>query len=366
MVGKSQLLILVLVFFSLFGMVMYYEREQRAILEKRLASIENRLGGAKKLSCNESETVKKVRQSVVRIIGGEAEGSGFVITQLGYIVTNFHVIEFEPSPKVVFPDNTFETAEIVLADKDVDIAFLSVNKKMPSLSFGDPEDLQPAETLLALGYPLGGNLVGEASVTKSSLSGRRRDKFYDIDYLQIDGTFKGGVSGGPMVNVCGEVVGMNTAGTSGLGLAIASNTIRSKMLDILFNEDPLKDVAKITFEPNKSALDAVQSFYNYIKIKRMDKAFELFSDNIKKDTNYKEWQESYKNTLDTSILSIEEDEKEGKSIIKVKLSSKDLVEDEILYKYYEGTWEVRKVNDKWVLWLPIIQEVEDPDFLWFY
>lgn len=91
-------------------------------LSKRLERIETRFGGQEKIGCNEKDSIEKVRQSVVRIIGGESEGSGFAIKDGGIILTNFHVIEFEPSPKVILPDNTFQTAEILMADKNVDLA----------------------------------------------------------------------------------------------------------------------------------------------------------------------------------------------------------------------------------------------------
>src|SRR3990167_9585922 len=78
-------------------------------LSDRIQKIENKLGGPGKIACTEKETVEKVRRSVVRVVGGESEGSGFVIQKNGLILTNFHVIESEPNPKVILPNNTFET-----------------------------------------------------------------------------------------------------------------------------------------------------------------------------------------------------------------------------------------------------------------
>lgn len=106
-------------------------------LSKRLEKIETRLGGPTKIGCNEKDSIEKMRQSVVRIIGGESEGSGFAIKDGGIILTNFHVIEFEPSPKVVLPDNSFETAEILMADKNADLATIKINKNLPVISWGN-------------------------------------------------------------------------------------------------------------------------------------------------------------------------------------------------------------------------------------
>ncbi|MDP3726725.1 MAG: trypsin-like peptidase domain-containing protein [bacterium] len=355
-----NLLLLMLLFTAV-----YYGNNQLETLRQRLETIENKLGGQKKISCNEKDSIEKVRQSVVRIIGGESEGSGFAIKSGGIILTNFHVIEFEPSPKVVLPDNSFDTAEILMADKNADLAIIKINKELPVISWGDPKELNPAEELLAIGFPLGGQLVGEASVNKGSLSGRRRSKDVGVEYLQTDTTLTPGVSGGPMINICGEVVGINTAGLSGLGLAISSDSIKQKWLEMTTSDNSLKDIKKITFDDTESADFAVATFYNYLKVRKLEKAFEILSDNFKKGHGFDYWKQGYAPLLDTTVIKIEED-KDKKDRINIKLSTKDMVDDEIVYKYFEGYWDVNNINGKWRLWEPKIKEVKNPDYLWFY
>lgn len=334
-------------------------------LENRLQTIENKLGGPKKLNCNEKDTINKVRQSVVRIIGGESEGSGFAVKSGGLVLTNFHVIEFEPAPKVVLPDNTFETAEIIMADKNADLAIIKINKDLPVISWGDPKELESAEELLAIGFPLGGSLSGESSVNKGSLSARRRSKDVGVEYLQTDITLTPGVSGGPMVNICGEVEGVNTAGLSGLGLAISADSIKQKWLEMATTKDSLKDIKRITFDDTTSADFAVATFYNYLKVRKLEKAFEILSDNYKEGHSLDYWKEGYNSLLDTTVIKIEEDKKVNNRIA-VKLSTKDMVDDEIVYKYFEGYWDVKNIDGKWRLWEPKIKEVENPPYLWFY
>ncbi|MBI2611752.1 trypsin-like peptidase domain-containing protein [Candidatus Gottesmanbacteria bacterium] len=334
-------------------------------INKRLDKIENKLGGTKKITCNEKDTIERVRQSVVRIIGGESEGSGFAIKENGLILTNFHVIQFEPSPKVVLPDNTFQTAEIIMADKNSDLAIIKIKRDLPVISWGEPSELDPAEELLAIGFPLGGILKGEASVNKGSLSGRRRSKDVGVEYLQTDTTLTQGVSGGPMTNICGEVVAINTAGLSGLGLGISADSIKQKWLEMATAKDSLKDVHKITFEPDKSPLEAVRAFYNYLKARKLEKAFELLSDNFKKGYSFDNWKKGYEPLLDTTVIKIDDD-KENENRVNIKLSTKDMVSDEIVYKYFEGYWDVKSADGKWLLWDPEIKEVIKPDFFWFY
>lgn len=355
---------LVLFLLALVGII-YNQYNQIDFLNKRVSLVEKRLGGPDKISCNEKDSIGKVRQSVVRIVGGEGEGSGFAIKDGGVILTNFHVIEFEPSPKVILPDNTFQTAEILMADKNADLAIIKINKNLPVISWGDPKELSPAEELLAIGFPLGGTLVGEASVNKGSLSGRRRSKDVGVEYLQTDTTLTPGVSGGPMINICGEVVAINTAGLSGLGLGISADSIKQKWLEMSTSDESLKDIKKITFDDTTSADFAVATFYNYLKVRKLEKAFEILSDNFKKGHGFDYWKQGYQSLLDTTVIKIEED-KDKKDRVKIKLSTKDMVDDEIVYKYFEGFWDVKNIDGKWRLWDPEIKEIEEPNFMWYY
>jgi len=335
-------------------------------LSDRIERIENKLGGPGKIACTEKKAVEKVRRSVVRVVGGESEGSGFMIQKGGIILTNFHVIESEPSPKIVLPDNTFETGQVIMADKDADLAVIKISKDLPVLKLARLDLISPAEEVFSIGYPLGGSLPGEASVTRGSFSRFIKDKKNGVLYLNTDMTFVSGISGGPMVNISGDVVGINTAGLllGGLGTAITSDSIRDKCHQMSASKDPLKDVKKAVFQPDKNALEAVRAFYNYLKIRRLEKAFELLSDNFVRGYSFEQWSYGYKPLLDTTIVYIRPDKKVVNRI-NIKLSTKDLVDNEIVYKYFEGYWDVKQINGKWLLWKPRVREVADPDEDWF-
>ncbi|HYM65533.1 MAG TPA: trypsin-like peptidase domain-containing protein [Candidatus Sulfotelmatobacter sp.] len=362
---NKQIYFLLIIIVIILSIIISRQQDQLNILSDKISLVENKLGGTEKLKCNEKDTITKVKKSVVRIIGGEAEGSGFAIQQDGYIITNFHVIEFEPTPKVIFQDNSFETAEILMADKTADLAILKVQKNLPVLNWGNPSKLNPAEELLAIGYPLGGGLNGEASVSKGSLSARRTSKDVGVEYIQTDVTLNPGMSGGPMINVCGEVEGINTAGLAGLGLAISSDSIQQKWLGMEMSKGSLKDVQRITFDPDKSSLETVRAFYNYLKARKLDKAFELLSDNFKKGHGFDYWKQGYLSLLDTTVIKIVDDPQVANRI-NVKLSTTDMVDGEIVYKYFEGYWDVKDVGNMWQLWDAKVKEVENPDYNWFY
>ncbi len=162
-------------------------------------------------------------------------GSGFIIDANGTIVTNNHVIEGGNAIYVILSDGTeMKVDKIIGRDPKTDISVLKVtprpSKPLPAVSFGDSSRTRVGDWVLAIGNPFG--LKG--TVTAGILSGRGRDISagpYD-DFLQTDAAINRGNSGGPLFNVSGEVIGINTAifspsgGSIGLGFAIPSNTAR--------------------------------------------------------------------------------------------------------------------------------------------
>jgi serine protease Do len=160
-------------------------------------------------------------------------GSGYIIDPGGIIVTNRHVIERAKDILVILHDNTLLRATVLAQANEVDIAVLKVtpDSPLPAVKFGDSDAVQVADPVLAIGNPLGlGGSVTQGIV--SALNRDIRDTPFD-DYIQTDAAINHGNSGGPLFNVRGEVIGMNTAiiapngtsGSIGLGFAIPSNDV---------------------------------------------------------------------------------------------------------------------------------------------
>ncbi len=160
-------------------------------------------------------------------------GSGFIIDPSGYVVTNNHVIADADEITVILQDDTRLDAQVVGRDPKTDLAVLKVNAKgkLPSVSWGDSNKIRVGDWVLAIGNPFG--LGG--SVTAGIVSARQRDINsgpYD-DFLQTDAAINRGNSGGPLFNMNGEVVGVNTAiispqGTSvGVGFSIPSALVKN-------------------------------------------------------------------------------------------------------------------------------------------
>ena len=158
-------------------------------------------------------------------------GSGFIIDASGVVVTNNHVIADADEINVIMNDGTKIRAELVGVDKKTDIAVLKFKPVKPvnAVKFGDSDKLRLGEWVIAIGNPfsLGG------SVTAGIVSARNRDINsgpYD-NYIQTDASINRGNSGGPLFNLEGEVVGVNTliisptGGSIGLGFAVPSKTV---------------------------------------------------------------------------------------------------------------------------------------------
>jgi serine protease Do len=157
-------------------------------------------------------------------------GTGFVISEDGYIVTNNHVIEGVDSIKVAFDDGVELDAEVVGRDPKTDIALIRVASDKPlfSLPLGDSKSVRPGDWVVAIGNPFG---LGH-TVTAGIVSAKHRiigQGSYD-DYIQTDAAINPGNSGGPLINMAGEVIGINTAinpRANTIGFAVPINMAKS-------------------------------------------------------------------------------------------------------------------------------------------
>jgi len=166
-----------------------------------------------------------------------ALGSGFVISEDGYVVTNNHVIDGADEILIEFFNGEELEAKVVGIDRNTDLALLKVetDEPLPFVSFGDSDLARVGDWVVAMGNPLGQGFsvsAGIVSARNRALSGS-----YD-DYIQTDAAINRGNSGGPLFNMEGEVIGVNTAilspngGSIGIGFSMASNVV-SRVVDQL-------------------------------------------------------------------------------------------------------------------------------------
>ncbi|GAB4580452.1 MAG: trypsin-like peptidase domain-containing protein [Anaerolineales bacterium] len=195
--------------------------------------------------------VDKVGPAVVTVVGvvpgqmtffgptaaSEVSGSGVFISADGYLLTNHHVIEDTESVYVILADGTELPARIINADPFADLAVLKAEGEIPAYApLGNSDNLKPGETVIAIGSPLGDfkNTVTVGVISATGRSIQTETGYVMEDLLQTDAAINQGNSGGPLVNLAGEVIGINTliirgngynsAVAEGLGFAVPSNT----------------------------------------------------------------------------------------------------------------------------------------------
>ncbi len=200
-----------------------------------------------------TQAVEKVGPAVVTVVGiipgqmtifgrtadSQSSGSGVILSAEGYIVTNNHVVEDTSELSVILSDGTELPARLISTDIFADLAVIKADGPMPAVAtIGNSDNLKAGETVIAIGSPLG-EFRNTVTVGVISATGRALDSgrgYFMEDLLQTDAAINQGNSGGPLVNLNGEVIGINTLivrggnGSStiaeGLGFAIPSNTMR--------------------------------------------------------------------------------------------------------------------------------------------
>ena len=222
-----------------------------------------------------TQSVQRVGPAVVTVVGtvpgqntffgpsGDqtVSGSGFFITDQGYILTNNHVVEGTKEVNIVLSDGTEQKATIVGTDLYSDIAVLKTDGKVPAVAkLGNSDVLKPGESVIAIGSPLG-NFKNTVTVGVVSATGRSIDtgNGYQVeDLIQTDAAINHGNSGGPLVDLAGEVIGINTlivrnTGSGdvaeGLGFAIPVNTAQIVAQQIIQKGYFARPYMGISFQP---------------------------------------------------------------------------------------------------------------------
>jgi serine protease Do len=181
-------------------------------------------------------------------------GTGFIVAEEGYVVTNNHVIRSGGAFKVRLNDGRVASAALVGSDQETDIAVLKIDiGGLSPIEFGDSDAAEVGDWVIALGSPFG----LKDSVTAGIISARGREVGLSPleSYLQTDATINPGNSGGPLVDMDGRVVGINTAiesrsgGSDGISFAIPSNMAKSVVESIIGGSAPSRGFLGIQMQP---------------------------------------------------------------------------------------------------------------------
>jgi Do/DeqQ family serine protease len=190
-------------------------------------------------------------------------GSGVIITNDGYILTNHHVVDGALEIKVELTDNRTFKAKLVGSDQPSDLAVLKIDAtNLPTLSLGDSDKVRVGDFVLAVGNPMG---IGQ-TVTSGIISAKGRqtglsDGSFE-DFLQTDAAINRGNSGGALVNTSGELVGINSqilstsGGNIGIGFAIPSNMAKAVMDQLLKTGKVRRGMLGVSIQPVDADLAA--------------------------------------------------------------------------------------------------------------
>lgn len=192
-------------------------------------------------------------------------GTGFIVAEEGYVVTNNHVVRSGGVFKVRLNDGRVANAALVGSDQETDIAVLKIDVDgLTAIEFGDSDAAEVGDWVIALGSPFG----LKDSVTAGIISARGREVGLSPleSYLQTDATINPGNSGGPLVDMDGRVVGINTAiesrsgGSDGISFAIPSNMAKSVVESIIAGSAPSRGFLGIQMQPLDARTAALVGF----------------------------------------------------------------------------------------------------------
>lgn len=192
-----------------------------------------------------------------------SQGSGFIVSADGYVMTNAHVIKGADKITVVLNDGREMDASVIGADPHTDVAVVKIDgKNLPFLKLGDSDKMDIGEWVIAIGSPF--QLEASLTVGVISAKGRQNLRITDLeDFIQTDAAINPGNSGGPLLNLDSEVIGINTAivsrsgGYMGIGFAIPSNMAKNIMNQIISNGVVTRGYLGVSLQPvDKDIADA--------------------------------------------------------------------------------------------------------------
>jgi len=184
-------------------------------------------------------SVRMLQDQLFRVFPVEGVGSGVVIDEKGYILTNNHVIDDAERLKVTLADGRVLRGRVVGSDEVTDLAVIKVEAEqpLPAAELGNSDDLKVGQIVMAIGNPFG--LTGGPAVTAGIISSLNRSiqaRSGVLELIQTDAAINPGNSGGPLVNTKGEVVAINTANmpyAQGIGFAVPINTAKSILKELI-------------------------------------------------------------------------------------------------------------------------------------
>lgn len=203
--------------------------ETQSNLKEQINSIKART------SADFSGIIEDAVKAVVTIRTDKSQGTGFIITNDGYLVTNYHVIDGARSAEAITSSQISKQLTLIGYTREMDVALLKIDGSYDPLEFGDSDNVKIGSKVIAIGNPLGLSF----SVTEGIVSAvDRKIEGSSGGYIQTDAALNSGNSGGPLINTDGDVIGINNFKVAGdnIGFALESKYIVEEVNKIAISE----------------------------------------------------------------------------------------------------------------------------------
>ncbi|MEK7202150.1 MAG: trypsin-like peptidase domain-containing protein [Patescibacteria group bacterium] len=291
--------------------------------------------------------ISQVADSVVMIEGEQGVGSGFFVEK-DFIVTNNHVVDHNPITRILVGDQDIASvARVVATDSLRDIALIKITNynDMPFLQ-GATEPVFLVDEVYAIGYPAGRNL----SISKGIVSALTLDDYDDRRFIQTDASIIPGNSGGPLVNICGKVVGMNTQtlqGQENVGFAIEYSQLNDRIQAMIKTaEGATPQEIKLSY-PSEQA-EVVAKYYTTLGGGDILGAYNNFySSSRKARLPYDNWSKGLEQTIFIRLVSVELSDKPNVINAHFYATERNIETWEWKTGEFQGTWTLVREGGLW-------------------
>jgi len=304
--------------------------------------------------CNNNH-VKEAVGGVVYIEGDDGSGSGFFVAP-DVVLTNNHVISFNKNLKVISFRGATRPAKIIATDTVLDLALLDVKGMDVEPLQWREKPIKLIDDVFALGFP---GDRRDISITKGIVSGLKTDSDNSRQYIQTDSALNPGNSGGPLIDQCGRVVGINTMtmrNNQNVGLAIKTEQAQKRIAEMI---EKNKTASKEEIEngyPSDQA-EIVAKYYDALGQGQLEAAYDFYASERQKSLPFENWKKGFENTYFIILKKVETTN--NWNTIFVSFDSIDYSEQpyEFYTKSFAGQWRLVRENGLWKLSESNMEEV---------
>ena len=321
--------------------------------------ISEAIGGIAKipeLFCTKGDIIKAM-DGVVRVEGEFGTGSGFWIYP-DIVLTNNHVASFNGDLIVVTNKGDSAPATIIATDTVRDLAILKVSGiGQHQVLKWRKKPIKLIEEVYVLGYPYD---LKDISITRGVVSSLTKDNYDDRQYVQTDAAINEGNSGGPLVDSCGRVIGINTMtiwGSENIGFATRADQVE-KWTEEMLEKSKLATAEEIENSYPSEQTEVVAKYYDRLGAGDLEGAYDYYSIKRKPDMPFENWKKGFENTYFIRIKSVETTNKLNVVMVNFIATDYGEIPGELISKEFKGEWALVREKGLWKLNESNIAEVE--------